>query len=104
MYIKDYYHDKMVRITYPEDKTIGSEIMHILLDTLPPTNIIGVYQETGITNEEADEAHRVLKIKVIKRVEKGQVCLIMGDKNAPINKSSKPFIKSAKKTLWSGKK
>ena len=60
MYIKDYYHDKMVSITDPEDKKIGSEIMHILLDTLPPTNIIGVYQETGITNEEADEAHRVL--------------------------------------------
>ena len=49
----DYYHDKMVRI--------GSEIMHILLDAPPPTNINGVYQETDITNMEADKAHRVLK-------------------------------------------
>ena len=57
----------MVRITDPEDKKIESEIMHILLDTLPPTNIIGVYQETGITNKEADEAHRVLKNKVKKK-------------------------------------
>ena len=52
MYIKDCYHDKMVKITDPEDNKFGSEIMHILLDTLPPTNMIGVYQETGITNEE----------------------------------------------------
>ena len=33
-------------------------IIHILKKTLPPTNIIGVYQETGITNYEADEAHK----------------------------------------------
>ena len=49
-------------------KKIGSEIIHILLDTLPPTNITGVYQETGITNEEADEAHMVPKNKVKKCV------------------------------------
>ena len=61
MYIKDYYIDRMVRITDPEDKQIGSEIIHLLLDTLPSTNILGVYQETGITNEETGEAQRVLK-------------------------------------------
>ena len=49
MDIKDYYHDKMVRITDPEDKKIESEKMHVLLDTFPPTNIIGVYKETVIT-------------------------------------------------------
>ena len=57
MYVKDEYYDKTVRITEPEDKKIESEIILILRNTLPPTNIIGVYQETGITNEEADEAH-----------------------------------------------
>ena len=31
MYIKDYYHDKIFRIIDPEDKRIGSEILHILL-------------------------------------------------------------------------
>ena len=46
MYIKDYYHDRMVRITDPEDNQIGMEIIHLLLDTFPPSNILGVYQET----------------------------------------------------------
>ena len=50
----------MVRITKPEDKKIGSERIQILLNTLPPTNMMGVYQVTNITNEEADEAHKVL--------------------------------------------
>ena len=49
MWVKDYYHERMVRVYDPEDKNIGSEIIHLLLDTLPPTNIMGVYQETGIT-------------------------------------------------------
>ena len=50
--MKNEYHDKMVRITDPDDKKIGSEIIHILINTIPPTNIIGLYQETNITNEE----------------------------------------------------
>ena len=61
---------KIVRrqqVTDPEENKIGSEIMHILLDAPPPTNINGVYQETGITNVEADKAHRVLKNKVEKK-------------------------------------
>ena len=51
---------------------IGSEIIHILLDTQPSTNITCVYQKTGITKEEADEAHKVLNEKVQKRVNKGE--------------------------------
>ena len=66
MYVKNEYYDKMVRIKDPDDKKIVSEIIHILINTLPPTNIIGVYQETGITNYEADEAHKVLENKVTK--------------------------------------
>ena len=41
----------------------------------------------------------MLKNIVKKGVEKGQVCLILGDISAPINKSVKPFIKSAKNIL-----
>ena len=41
----------------------------------------------------------VLENKVKTSVEKGQVCIIMGDMKAPINESAKPFIKSAKKFL-----
>ena len=39
MWVKDYYHDRMVGIDDQEDKNIGSEIIHILLDILPPANI-----------------------------------------------------------------
>ena len=102
MYVKkEYYkyYDKMVLITDPDDMKIGSEIIHILINT----NIIGVYQETGITNDEADEAHKVLKNKVTKRVDLGEVCLVMGDMNAAINPSAKPYTKSAKNILdWEG--
>ena len=40
MLVKDYYYDRMVRVDNPEDKNIGSEIIHMLLDTLPPTHPI----------------------------------------------------------------
>ena len=64
MWSKDYYHDRMVKVDDPEDKHIGSEIIHQLLDTLPPTKIMGVYQETGITAEQAEDAYRVLRNRV----------------------------------------
>ena len=56
MWVKDYYHHRMVRVDDPEDKNIGSEIINVLLDTLPPKNIMGVYQETGITSEKNEDA------------------------------------------------
>ena len=77
MCVKDYYHERMVRVYDPEDKNIGSEIIHLLLDTLPPTNIMGVYQETGITSEQIEDAHRVLRNKVKKCEESGRVCILM---------------------------
>ena len=95
MWVKEYYHDRMVRVDDPEDKHIGSEIIHLLLDTLPPTNILGVYQETGITAKQAEEAHRVLRNKVTRCEASGQVCILMGDFNAPINDSAKPLKKAA---------
>ena len=80
MYVKEEYYDEMVRIEEPKDKKIGSEIIHIRLDTQPPTNIIGVYQETGTTIEEANEAHEVLKNKVSERLKLWEDCIIMGDR------------------------
>ena len=64
MWVKDYYHERMVRVYAPEEKNIRSEIIHVLLDTLPPTNIMGVYQETGITSEQNEDAQSVLRNKV----------------------------------------
>ena len=95
MWVKDYYHDGMVRLDDPEDNNIGSEIIHVLLDTLPPKNIMGVYQETVITAEQIKDAHRVLRNKVKKCKESGQVCILMGDFNAPINDSAKTLKKAA---------
>ena len=46
----------------------------------------------------------VLENKVKTSVEKGQVCIIMGEMNASINESAKPFIKSANKISWNGRK
>ena len=91
IWVKEYYHERMVRTEDPEDKSIGSEIIQLLLDTLPPTNILGVYQVTGIRN------------KVTKCKEKGQVCILMGDFNAPINDSAKPLKKAAVNILEWGK-
>ena len=85
----------MVRIDDPEDKNIEIEINHLLLDTLPPTNILGVYQETGITTDQVEEAHRVLRKKVTKLEEKGLVCILMGEFNTLRNDSAKPFKKAA---------
>ena len=76
--------------------------MHILLNTLPPTSIIGVYQEKGITNEEYDEAHKVLKNKVKNKQIQERSASLWEDMNAAINPSAKPFTKSAK-NYWTGK-
>ena len=54
----------MVRVYDPEDKDIGSKVIHLLMDKLPPTNIIGVYQETGKGKDEIENAHRILRNRV----------------------------------------
>ena len=90
----------MVRMQDPADEKIGSEIMHILLYTQPPTNIIGVYLETLITNDEADEAHRVLNEKVRKRVRTG--LHLYSDMNVAINPNCGTYSQAAKH-IQSGK-
>ena len=50
----------------PEDKDNGSEVIHLMMDTLPTTNIMSVYQETGKGTDEIENAHRIL----INRVKK----------------------------------
>ena len=41
----------------------------------------------------------MLKHKETKRVDLGEICLVMGDMNAAINLSAKPYTKSAKNIL-----
>ena len=82
MHVREEYYRRILKIHEDEKAKIGSEIMHVLLDTLPHTNIICVYQETGISNKEADEAHKVLNDKVQRRIGKGENCLLVGDMKA----------------------
>ena len=69
----------MFREYDPEDKNIWIEIIHLLLDTLPPTKIMGIYQETDKSPEQIENAHRVLWNKVKKCEESGQVCILKGE-------------------------
>ena len=66
------------------------------MDTLPPTNIFGVYQETGKPTEEVEYGHASLRKWVTECEERGQNIILMGDFNAPLNVSEKPFILSNK--------
>ena len=50
---------------------------------------------TVVNQDEAEEVHRVLKNKVKNCEEKGRMCILLGDSNAPINDSEKPFKKAA---------
>ena len=57
IWVRECYLNQMVRVYDPEDKDIGSEVIHLLMDrmdTLPPTNIICVYQETGKGKDEIE--------------------------------------------------
>ena len=69
------------------------------MDTIPPTNIFGVYQETGKPADEAEYAHTSLRKRVTECEERGQNVILMGDFNAPLNKSEKAFIHAAKRIL-----
>ena len=62
----------MVRVYDPEDDNNGSEVIHLLMDTIPPKYILGVYQETGKPIEEVENAHRVLRKRVTDCETKGQ--------------------------------
>ena len=74
------------------------EVM-LQMDTIPSTNIFGVYQETGKPAEEAEYANASLRKRVTECEERGQNVILMGDFNAPLNVSEKPFLPTAGKRL-----
>ena len=55
------------------------------MDTIPPKNIFGVYLETGKPDEEKKYAH--------------QNVILMGDFNAALNDTAKPFNLAARRIL-----
>ena len=79
IWVRADYLDRMVRVYDPDDDNIGSEVIQLQMDTLPPTNIFGVYQETGKTTEEVEIAHIVLRRRVTECEAKGQNVILMGD-------------------------
>ena len=99
IWVRECYLNRMVRVYDPEDKDNGSEVIHLLMDTIPPTNILGVYQETGKGIEEVENAHRILRKRVKECEEKGQVAILMGDFNAAVNETAKPFNTQARRIL-----
>ena len=88
--------DYMDRVYAPKEEATGSEIIQLQMDTIPPTIIFGVYQETGKPADEAESAHTSLRKRVTECEERGQN---VGDFNAPLNKSEKPFTHAAKRIL-----
>ena len=53
--------DRMVRVYAPKEEDKGSEIIQLQMDTIPPTNIFGVYLETGKSDKEKEYTHQGLK-------------------------------------------
>ena len=69
------------------------------MDTVPPTQIFGVYLETGKPAEAKEYAHNKLQKRVNKCIKAGQNVILMGDFNAPLNESARPFNLTSKKIL-----
>ena len=64
IWVRADYLDRMVRVYDPDDDKIGIEVIQLQMDTLPPKNTFGVYQDTGKSMEEVEIAHRVLRRRV----------------------------------------
>ena len=99
IWVQECYLNQIVRVYDPEDKDIGREVIHLLMDTLPPTNIMGVYQETGKGKDEIEKAHRIIRNRVKKCKDAGQVCILMGDFNAAVNDTARPFDTQTKRII-----
>ena len=61
IWVRADYMDRMVRVYAPKEEDTGSESIQLEMDTIPPTNIFGVYQETGKPDDEQEYAHQCLK-------------------------------------------
>ena len=91
--------DRMVKVYAPKEEDSGSEVIQLQMDTIPPTNIFGVYLETGKPDKEKEYAHQNLKQRVTECKNEGQNVILMGDFNAPLNDTAKPFNLAARRIL-----
>ena len=61
LYVREEYARKLLRFTEKEEEKSESEFIHVILDAVPPINIIGVYLETGQSAEKAKQTQKKSK-------------------------------------------
>ena len=88
--------DVTLKIEDDEEKTVGSEIIHLQVKGRPACNIICVYLESGMNKETAEKTHAILQRKVDTCTENGEDVIIMGDCNAPMNPGTKTNVPAQK--------
>ena len=64
MYVRNDLMARMVRVYAQKEEDTGAEVIQLQMDTIPPTNIFGVYLETGKLAEDKEYAHNKLKKRV----------------------------------------
>ena len=87
----------------PKEEDSRSEVIQLQMDTLPPTNIFGVYLEPGKPDEEKEHAHQKLQQRVTEYKNAGQNVILLGDFNVTLNDTAKSFNLVARKILEWGK-
>ena len=70
MYIRNDIYPRCLRVYEPKEEDTGAEIIQIQIDTVPPTQIIGVYLETNKPAEAKEYAHNKLQKRVEKCIKK----------------------------------
>ena len=63
MYVRNDLYARMVRVYAQKEEDTGAEVIQLQMDTVPPTNIFGVYLETGKLAGDKEYAHINLKKK-----------------------------------------
>ena len=54
MYVRNDLYARMVRVYAQKEEDTGAEVIQLQMDTVPPTNIFGVYLETGKLAEDKE--------------------------------------------------
>ena len=60
MYIWNDLYARTVRVYAKKEEQTGSEKIQMQMETVPPTQILGVYQETGKLADSKEHAHKIL--------------------------------------------
>ena len=100
MYIRKDLYARTVRVYATNEEKTGAEVIQMQQgDTVPPAQIFRVYHETGKPAEAKKYAHNKFKKRVEKCTRAGQNVILMGDFNAPLNETARPFNVASRKIL-----